>query len=60
MEILIETERLVLRRITLDDKEDLYKLHAHPEVQMYTGEPLIESMDEMEKAILKISHEDGE
>jgi RimJ/RimL family protein N-acetyltransferase len=48
---LIETERLLLREITLDDKEDLFKLHSDPEVQKYTGEPVVESIEEIEKAI---------
>ncbi|MGB5647002.1 GNAT family N-acetyltransferase [Muriicola sp.] len=57
MKTLIETERLLLREITLDDKEDLFTLHSHPEVQKYTGEPVVESLDEMEKAILgRIAH----
>ena len=51
MKILIETERLLLREITLDDKEGLFKLHSDPEVQKYTGEPLVESIEEIEKAI---------
>ena len=51
MKFLIETERLLLREITLDDKEDLFKLHSHPDVQLYTGEPVVESMEEMKKAI---------
>lgn len=51
MKILIETERLVLRKITLDDKAELFKLHAHPDVQMYTGEPVVESIEEIEMAI---------
>ena len=51
MKILIETERLLLREITLDDKEELFKLHSDPEVQKYTGEPLVESIEEIEKAI---------
>jgi len=48
---LIETERLLLREITLDDKEGLFKLYANPEVQKYTGEPVVESIEEIEKAI---------
>lgn len=35
----------------MDDKEELFKLHSHPDVQRYTGEPVIQSMREMEKAI---------
>ncbi|NNK90637.1 MAG: GNAT family N-acetyltransferase [Saprospiraceae bacterium] len=51
MEVLIETERLFLRDITLDDKEALFKLHSDPAVQKYTGEPVVESMEEIAKAI---------
>ena len=49
--ILIETERLIVREITLSDKECLFKLHTNPEVQLYTGEPVVESIEEIEKAI---------
>ena len=49
--ILIETERLLLREITLDDKEDLFRLHSDPEVQKYTGEPVVRSLEEIENAI---------
>ncbi len=57
MKTLIETERLLLREITLEDKEDLFKLHSDPEVQKYTGEAVVESLEEMDKAILgRINH----
>ncbi len=48
---MIETERLLLREITLDDKEELFKLHSNPEVQKYTGEPAVKSIEEIKKAI---------
>ena len=51
MNALIETERLWLKEISLEDKEEMFKLHAHPAVQIYTGEPVVESMAEMVKAI---------
>jgi len=51
MKTLIETERLLLREITLDDKEEMFQLHANPEVQKYTGEPPLASIEEMEEAI---------
>ena len=51
MKTLIETERLLLRNITLHDKEEMFKLHTDPSVQKYTGEPLVESMEEMEQII---------
>ena len=48
---MIETERLLLCKITLDDKDELFKLHSNPDVQKYTGEPVVESVEEIEKAI---------
>ena len=51
MNIVIETERLLLREITQDDKEGLFRLHSDPMVQKYTGDPLVESLEEMEQAI---------
>lgn len=51
MKTLIETERLLLREITLYDKEEIFQLHSNPDVQKYTGEPVVESMEEIEKAI---------
>ena len=45
MKTLIETERLVLREITFGDKEELFELHADPDVQKWTGEPVVESME---------------
>jgi len=51
MKTLIETERLLLREITLADKEEMFRLHSNADVQKYTGEPIVESMEEMEAAI---------
>ncbi len=51
MKTLIETERLVLREITFDDKEELFQLHSDPKVQKWTGEPVVTSMKEIEQAI---------
>ncbi len=51
MKPLIETERLLLREITLHDKQGMFQLHSNPEVQKYTGEPPVESIVEMELAI---------
>ncbi|WP_297798102.1 GNAT family N-acetyltransferase [uncultured Eudoraea sp.] len=48
---MIETERLWLRKITLEDQEELFELHSDPEVQKYTGEPVLESMEEIVKSI---------
>ncbi len=51
MKFLIQTERLLLREITQGDKEDLLSLHSDPEVQKYTGDAVIASIEEMENAI---------
>lgn len=51
MKALIETERLLLRKVNLDDKEDMFRLHSNSDVQKYTGEPLVTSVEEMEQAI---------
>ncbi|WP_069811160.1 GNAT family N-acetyltransferase [Streptomyces sp. TP-A0874] len=42
MRIFLETERLVLRRLTGDDVDDLFALHADPEVMKYldAGPPM--------------------
>ena len=41
----------MLREITLDDTVEMFRLHSNTEVQKYTGDPLVESMEEMELAI---------
>ena len=51
MKPLIETDRLILRKINLDDRGELFNLHNNELVQKYTGEPVVKSMREMEEAI---------
>lgn len=51
--MIIETQRLLLRELTLSDAEDMLRLHSRPEVQQYTGEELITDLDEMRDAIAK-------
>lgn len=48
---MIETERLLLREISLDDAAEMFSLHSNAEVQKYTGESLIESIEEMSEVI---------
>ena len=57
MKTVIETERLFLREISLDDKEDMFRLNSDPRVLKYTGEPAVRSVEEMEKAIARRSIE---
>ncbi len=40
MNIIIETERLILRTFTLDDAALVYELNQDPEVTRYTGDPI--------------------
>lgn len=40
MNIVIETERLVLRTFTIDDAPLIYELNADPEVTRYTHDPM--------------------
>jgi RimJ/RimL family protein N-acetyltransferase len=51
MKPLFTTQRMYFREIGLEDLEEMYLLHSHPEVQKYTGEPLVASKEEMAKAI---------
>ena len=39
--MILETERLILREMVPSDAEDMLRLHSHPEVQQYTGDPTI-------------------
>lgn len=47
MKIILETDRLILREINLEDTQDMLRLHSIPEVQKYTGDPLVESEEKM-------------
>lgn len=60
IETLIETKRLLIREITLEDCEDLFKLHSDPEVQKFTGEPVVESIDQIKNGIRENTLKDYE
>ncbi len=45
------TERLELRALTVDDSEAFFALNSHPEVMRFTGEPLLESLEEARDAL---------
>lgn len=40
MNIIIETNRLILRTFTIEDAPLIYKLNLDPDVIMYTGDPI--------------------
>lgn len=41
----------MLREVSLEDTACMFRLHSDPDVQKYTGEPVVESLEAMEKAI---------
>lgn len=45
----LQTRRLILRPITLDDVQGLYELNLNPEVTQYTGDIAFESIEATEK-----------
>jgi ribosomal-protein-alanine N-acetyltransferase len=49
--MILETDRLILREITLADTKDMLALHGNDVVQKHTLEPTITSFHEMEKII---------
>lgn len=51
MKTLISTDRLILREITLDDTEAMFRLYSDPDVLKYTGEVPIASVAAMQQAI---------
>jgi RimJ/RimL family protein N-acetyltransferase len=40
MDVVVETDRLLLRRFTVDDAPLLYELNLDPEVVRYTHDPM--------------------
>lgn len=51
--MILETERLILREMTLDDAQDMLRLHSNHHVQKYTGEALITSLEEIHDKIIE-------
>lgn len=46
MNVILETNRLLLRELTSDDAEDFYKLNLNPNVIRYTGNLSFKSIEE--------------
>jgi [ribosomal protein S5]-alanine N-acetyltransferase len=51
----LETSRLVLREITLDDAEDMFRNYSDPQVMRYWGQAPLQSLDEMHHKIAGIA-----
>ena len=60
MDTIIETDRLIIRKITSADFEDLFKLHSDSIVQKYTGEPIISTLEEVIKGSKERTFKDYE
>ena len=52
---ILETERLVLRRTTLDDADDYFFLRSSPEAMKHICKPLQTSIEETKELIYKIN-----
>jgi len=57
---IIETPRTILRQFTLEDVEDVFKYNSNLEVQKYTGDELITSLERAREIITQTSFKDYE
>lgn len=57
---MIETERLLLRKFTLDDIEAYFRLNSNPDVIRYTGDPAFISLDDARRVLLSAPLRDYE
>jgi ribosomal-protein-alanine N-acetyltransferase len=55
---ILETERLVLREITKDDTNEIFKMRSDPVTMKYIPRPLVNSIEEVHDLIQKMN--DGE
>ena len=56
--MIIETERLILREMVIDDAQDMLRLHSNHQVQKYTGEVVITSLEEIRNKIKEFQSRD--
>jgi RimJ/RimL family protein N-acetyltransferase len=56
----IETERLILRRFTVDDAEEYFPLVGDAEVNRFTGQTLVKTIDEVREILLNYPIRDYE
>ncbi len=55
---IIETERLILREFSINDYKDVYAFNASQEVQEYTGDKVLASLDDAKELIKNVWHAD--
>jgi RimJ/RimL family protein N-acetyltransferase len=53
---ILETQRLYLRRMTIEDAENIYLLNLDPEVIQYTGDDAFESIESAQQFLLNYDH----
>lgn len=58
MNPIIETERLILRKFTEKDFEAVYEFNSNKEVQKYTGDTLITSLEAAKELIKNVFQKD--
>ena len=58
MNVIIETERLILRGFVEEDFEAVYEFSSNHEVQKYTGDVILESKEQAKKIIKDVWFED--
>lgn len=54
--MIAETERLILRELTLQDAQYFFELNSDPEVMLFTGDDPFRSVAEAEKFLQNYSH----
>lgn len=57
MEILIETERLILRPVTLNDTQDFFEMDSNPNVHKYLGNNPVKNLGQSKAWIEDILHQ---
>lgn len=58
--MILETNRLILREMVLEDAPDMLRLHSNDRVQEFTGEDTITSLEQIRTKIKAIQSEDYE
>lgn len=57
---IIETERILLRQFVASDYPAVYEYNSNPEVQKYTGDEIIQSLDRAKEIIAAVQNNDYE
>ena len=52
---LLETERLLLRKITVDDKHEMFALRSDKQIMQYIARPLMKTIEETVEFIKSIN-----